>query len=75
MIINGAIKFQESPNAEYVVAQGAGMYAEGAKNVAIALEQVLTTPNKLEQLESGVKKLADATAVYRIADEIWQSIA
>jgi 1,2-diacylglycerol 3-beta-galactosyltransferase len=74
MIINGAIKFQESPNAEYVVREGAGMYAEGAKNVATALEQVLSTPHKLEELEAGVKKLADATAVYRIADEIWASI-
>ncbi len=74
MIINGAIKFQESPNAEYVVAQGAGMYAEGAKNVAAALEEVLSTPHKLEALKAGVKKLADATAVYRIADEIWESI-
>ena len=74
MIINGAIKFQESPNAEYVVREGAGMYAEGASKVALALEQVLSTPDKLEQLKAGVKKLADASAVYRIADEIWQSL-
>ena len=74
MIINGAIKFQESPNADYVVAQGAGMYAEGPSRVAAALEFVLSTPHKLEELIAGVKKLADAKAVYRIADEIWASI-
>ena len=74
MILNGAIRFQETPNAEYVVQQGAGLYAEGASNVAAALEDVLNSPGKLEALEIGAKKLADPTAVYRIADEIWQSL-
>jgi 1,2-diacylglycerol 3-beta-galactosyltransferase len=74
MILNGAIKFQESPNAEYVVQQGAGLYAEGASKVSAALEDVLSTPGKLKTLEAGVKKLADPLAVYRIADEIWQSL-
>jgi 1,2-diacylglycerol 3-beta-galactosyltransferase len=74
MILNGAIKFQESPNAEYVVQQGAGLYAEGANKVAAALEDVLSTPGKLEALETGVKKLADPLAVYRIAEEIWGSL-
>lgn len=74
MLLNGAIKYQESPNAEYVVAQGAGLYAEGAGKVAAALEQVLSAPQMLESLEAGVKKLADPLAVYRIADEIWGSL-
>jgi 1,2-diacylglycerol 3-beta-galactosyltransferase len=74
MILNGAIKYQESPNAEYVVQQGAGLYAEGASKVATALADVLSTPGKLEALETAVKKLADPLAVYRIADEIWGSL-
>ncbi|MFN3266441.1 MAG: MGDG synthase family glycosyltransferase [Deinococcales bacterium] len=74
MILNGAIKYQELPNAEYVVAQGAGLYAEGAARVAATLERVLSTPQMLESLEAGVKKLADPLAVYRIADEIWGTL-
>jgi 1,2-diacylglycerol 3-beta-galactosyltransferase len=74
LIMNGAIKFQESPNAEYVVANGAGLYADHPKAVADALTDVLETPGKLEALETGIKKLAAPDAIWRIADEIWSSV-
>ncbi len=74
MILNGAIKYQESPNAEYVVQQGAGLYAEGAQKVAATLEQVLSTPGKLEAMQAAVQKLAEPEAVYRIAEHIWTSL-
>lgn len=74
MIMNGAIKFQESPNAEYVVANGAGLYADDPKAVADALTAVLETPGKLSALEAGIQKLAAPDAIWRIADEIWSSL-
>jgi 1,2-diacylglycerol 3-beta-galactosyltransferase len=73
MILNTAIKYQESPNADYVVEQGAGLYAPGAQPVAAALEAVLGTPGRLEALENAARKLAAPDAVYRIADEIWNT--
>jgi 1,2-diacylglycerol 3-beta-galactosyltransferase len=74
MILSGAIKYQESPNADYVVEQGAGLYAPGAQPVAAALEAVFGTPGRLEALEAAARKLAAPDAVYRIADEIWNTI-
>jgi 1,2-diacylglycerol 3-beta-galactosyltransferase len=74
MILNGGIRYQESPNADYVVVQGAGLYAPGAGPVASALEAVLGTPGRLEALETAARKLAAPDAVYRIADEIWNTV-
>jgi 1,2-diacylglycerol 3-beta-galactosyltransferase len=71
MVISGAIKFQESPNVDYVVAHGAGVYAPGPQRVAGAVERLLSNGNHtLQELAQGVKKLAQPDAIWNIADEI-----
>jgi 1,2-diacylglycerol 3-beta-galactosyltransferase len=75
LVINGAIKYQESPNTDYVVENGAGVYAPGPQCVAAQVAQILSNSGtELERLEVGIKKLAQPDAVWNIADEIarWQ---
>jgi 1,2-diacylglycerol 3-beta-galactosyltransferase len=73
MILYGAIQHQESPNAEYVQAHDAGIYAPSPQGVVAAVER-LTNPAELERFEAGVKKLAVPDAIWRIADEIWSVV-
>lgn len=71
MVISGAIRYQESPNAEYVVKQGAGVYAPGPRKVAAALAEIFNDHGtQLQRLSEGVRKLAQPNAIWRIADEI-----
>ena len=70
LILNGAIRFQESPNTEYVVQQGAGVYAPGAQKVAETVAELVGNPDQLAALGKGVRKLARPEAIWRIADEI-----
>lgn len=70
LILSGAIRFQESPNTEYVVQQGAGVYAPGAQRVAETVADLVYNPDKLATLAKGVRKLARPEAIWRIADEI-----
>jgi 1,2-diacylglycerol 3-beta-galactosyltransferase len=71
MVLYGGIKHQETPNAEYVVAQNAGIYAPSVAGVVEAVERITKTPGELERLERGVRGLAVPDAIWRIADEIW----
>jgi 1,2-diacylglycerol 3-beta-galactosyltransferase len=72
MILNGAIRHQESPNADYVVAQGAGLYEIDPARVAAALTEVMNDEVRLAALAAGVRKLAQPDAIWNIADEIWR---
>ncbi len=74
LVLNGAIKYQESPNAEYVVQQGAGLYAEGPVAVANAIEKILNAPEKLAAMQQAVQKLAVPDATEKIAAEIWDCL-
>ena len=73
MILYGGIKFQESPNAEYVVQQDAGIYAPTVQGVVTALERIVGDPNELQRLERGVRGLAVPDAIWRIASEVWDT--
>ncbi len=73
MILYGGIKYQESPNAEYVVQQDAGVYAPTTQGVVTALERIVGDPDELQRLERGVRGLAVPDAIWRIADEVWDA--
>jgi 1,2-diacylglycerol 3-beta-galactosyltransferase len=73
LILSGAIRFQESPNTEYIVQNGAGIYAPGPRRVAEAVADLFgnhSSAARLEQLSRAVHRLADADSSYKIADEI-----
>jgi UDP-N-acetylglucosamine:LPS N-acetylglucosamine transferase len=71
VVISGAIKYQESPNTDYVVENGAGVHAPGPKRVAESVVQILSNGGRdLEKLQEGIKKLSQPDAIWNIADEI-----
>ncbi|MCC7450601.1 MAG: hypothetical protein IT324_24515 [Anaerolineae bacterium] len=75
MILSGAIQHQESPNVDYVVRHGAGVYAPGPKKVAQSAEQILANGGaSLKKLAKDVQKLAQPDAIWKIADEIWHYV-
>jgi 1,2-diacylglycerol 3-beta-galactosyltransferase len=75
MVLSGAIKYQESPNVDYVVSQGAGIDAPGPKRTAEAVESLLAGGGSaLRKLAAGAKKLAQPDAIWKIADEIWSFV-
>jgi 1,2-diacylglycerol 3-beta-galactosyltransferase len=74
LILSGAIRFQESPNVEYVVANRAGIYAPGPQRVAEALTEVMQPDGiRLNDLATGIRRLAQPDAIWHIADEIWRA--
>ncbi len=73
MILSGAIKYQESPNVDYVIEKGAGVYAPGPKRTAEAVENLLAPGSSaLKRLGQGVRRIAQPDAIWNIADEIWK---
>lgn len=74
LIVSGAIRFQESPNVDYVIANHAGISAPGPQHVADALTEVMRGGGqRLRELATGIRRLAQPDAIWRIADEIWQA--
>lgn len=73
MILYGGIRFQESPNAEYVVQQEAGIYAPTVQGVVDAIERIVSDPDELQRLERGVRGLAVPDAIWQIASEVWSA--
>ncbi len=71
LVLSGAIKYQESPNVDYVIANGAGVYAPGPERVAQSVTEILESSSALVRLQEGIKKLAQPDAIWKIADEIW----
>ncbi len=75
LVLSGAIKYQESPNVDYVVAHSAGVYAPGPQRVAESVAAILADGGKpLENLKAGIQKLAQPDAIWNIADEIWSYV-
>lgn len=71
LVLNGGLKYQESPNIDYVVERGAGVYAPGAKKTADQVEKLLDHGGAgLEKLAAGLTRIAQPDAVWKIADEI-----
>jgi 1,2-diacylglycerol 3-beta-galactosyltransferase len=71
MVLSDAIPYQETPNAEYVVRQRAGVYAPGPDKVAASVARLLADGGaSLQVLSQGVKRLAQPDAIWNIADEI-----
>jgi 1,2-diacylglycerol 3-beta-galactosyltransferase len=74
MILNGAIEHQETVNATYVVEQKAGLYVTDPARVASELTDITFNAERLRELTEGVQRLAHPTAIWNIADEIWQYV-
>jgi 1,2-diacylglycerol 3-beta-galactosyltransferase len=71
MIINGGIGHQETPNADYVVERGAGLYVTTPEDVAASVARVLSAPGLLDSMAENVRTLTQPDAIWRIADTIW----
>lgn len=71
MILNDAIPYQESPNIDFVVANGAGIFEPAPEGIAAKLEQWLQPGDEtLRKLAENVKKIAYPNATFEIAEEI-----
>jgi 1,2-diacylglycerol 3-beta-galactosyltransferase len=71
LILSGAIPFQESPNADFVVENHAGVYEPDPAGIAATLEAWLSPGNDtLRQLAENVRQIAYPAATFDIADEI-----
>lgn len=71
MIISGGIRYQETPNIDYVVERGAGIYAPGAEKVAQTVEALFGGDETgLAALAKGVTRIAEPEAIWNIAREI-----
>jgi 1,2-diacylglycerol 3-beta-galactosyltransferase len=72
VVLSGAIKYQESPNVDYVVEHGAGVSAPGPERVAQSVYDILDNNGAaLAHLTDAIRRLAQPDAVGKIADEIW----
>lgn len=66
LIILYPIPGQEFSNSEFLLKHGAGIRVGSAKQARLALESVLTEPNKLALLRQNIGKLARPNAAKRI---------
>ena len=74
MIIYGAIPLQETPNAHYVVKNGAGLYSRRPTEIARLVQKLLSDKNAgmLSRLAAGARRIAQPNAAFAIAEEIAQ---
>jgi 1,2-diacylglycerol 3-beta-galactosyltransferase len=70
ILMNGALKNQESPNIEYVVKREAGVYAPGPKKTAECVARLLRSDGALKKLASGARQIAQPDAIWKIVDQI-----
>ncbi len=70
ILINGAIKHQESPNVEYVMKHEAGVYAPGPTKTAECVARLLQTDGALEKLAGRADRIAEPDAIWKIVDQI-----
>src|SRR4030095_14041441 len=75
IVMNTAIKYQESPNVEFIVKHAAGVYAPGPKNTVECIAHLLETDGALEALSRGARTIAQPDAIWKIADQITASLA
>ena len=71
MIISDAIPYQESPNVDFVVDNGAGVYRPTAEGIAETLDDwFVHHPALLDEMVQNTHKIAYPNATFDIADEI-----
>jgi len=71
LILNGAIPHQETPNIDYVIERGAGVYAPGAERAAAAVAELFSDDgSRLKELSANLVRIAQPDAVWRIAEVI-----
>jgi 1,2-diacylglycerol 3-beta-galactosyltransferase len=71
LIMSGAIKYQESPNVDYVLEHRAGVYAPGPRRVARAIQTLLSDDGaQLRDMATRIKNIAEPDSIWKIADEI-----
>jgi 1,2-diacylglycerol 3-beta-galactosyltransferase len=73
LILNDAIPGQETGNVDYVVENGAGVFAPSVNGVVEAIADWLSEgPAGLRRLSDNARRLGRPEAVWTIADEVWQ---
>lgn len=73
MILNDAIPGQEEGNVDYVVKNGAGIYAPTSDEVANSLQNWLNEgPEGLRRRSENARRLGRPNAVWDIVDEVWE---
>ncbi len=72
VILYDAIPGQETGNVEYVVNNGAGLFAPSAEEVGQAVSEWLAEgPPGLQRRSENARRLGRPDAVWDIADEVW----
>jgi len=74
IIVNDVIPGQEDDNVEYLVKNGAGFTAKGAKEAAEIAVNLLSIPEKLAEIKENSKKLSKPNAAEDIADFVVSQI-
>lgn len=73
LILNDAIPGQETGNVDYVVQNGAGVFAPSVRDVVDALSAWLAEgPAGLQRRSDNARRLGRPEAVWTIAEEVWQ---
>lgn len=73
LILNDAIPGQETGNVDYVVENGAGVFAPSIREVTDAIGEWLAEGRAgLERRSENARRLGRPEAVWTIADEVWQ---
>ncbi|MBI5666760.1 MAG: glycosyltransferase [Chloroflexi bacterium] len=73
LILNDAIPGQETGNVDYVVENGAGVFAPSVREVVDAVTDWLTEGKAgLQRRSDNARRLGRPEAVWTIADEVWQ---
>ncbi|RMF79821.1 MAG: glycosyltransferase [Chloroflexi bacterium] len=71
IILSGAIPGQETANVDYVVRNGAGVFAPQPSQVTDTIAAWLSNEDLRGQFAHNAQSLARPNAVYQIADEVW----
>jgi 1,2-diacylglycerol 3-beta-galactosyltransferase len=74
IVLSGALPGQERPNVDYVVENGAGVWAPTPHEAATAVYRLLKTETPLlAQMSERAQSLARPSAARRVAKIIWES--
>jgi 1,2-diacylglycerol 3-beta-galactosyltransferase len=74
LILNDMIPGQEEGNVDFVVKNGAGVYAPTTEEVTSAVRKWLGEgPAGLERRSDNARRLGHPDAVWNIADEVWRA--
>ena len=70
MIISGKVPGQEDGNVDYIIDNGAGVYAPGPELVGEALSAWVNNPPSIDAYSAAAKQLARPRAAWDVAQEI-----